>query len=151
MEIGVEVSPFVRYLASDFNTDLDLAVMVKALVTDAIKNPRGVSRICLHRDEEAEVQAMLIGMAPNLNFPAHKHLTKSEIIFVLYGKTKIHIDGGAGPIKSDWANSGAMVRIDAGRWHSLEAGQNGVVILELRAGPFNRTDTVFIESAGSDG
>lgn len=139
-------TPFVMSMRSDLD-ELNSLEVAQFLVLEAMKNPRQIARLCLHRSAKDTVQMMMIGLAPNAVFPVHKHLVKSEFLMHLWGSGEIWVKEDtdfSSPVTHNFVGN-AICPIPAGKWHAVKAGRKRLALIEITSGPFDPEDTIFFE------
>jgi cupin fold WbuC family metalloprotein len=106
-----------------------------------------VSRICLHEPGSAGPQVMFIRLAPNITYPPHLHLVETEWYVLLDGEMFVTsiADGESDERRHHMSRSSGFVSIaiDPNVTHTVESGPVGATFLEVRQGPFVRSNTVF--------
>ena len=134
------------------NVELD-AYTVTELISLAEGTARGRVRLCAHRDNDEHIHEMFIVHPQEAYIPPHKHLDKSESLFVLSGATDYFIFGDDGRIErkismGDYQSGKCFFfRLQEPLFHSMIIRSKTLIFLEITKGPFRREDTVFAEWA----
>jgi len=97
---------------------------------------------------------MLIRLSPGQTYPAHLHEDVDEFYLVLSGSMRIqsHDIGGTNMQDvllcddRDLAGGTMGLLMPRNTWHATTAGDNGVVFLEVRPGPFVKGNTRYCDS-----
>lgn len=142
-----------------FNTKNTIAINqsdIIELTQRAADTPQGHYRFCLHHDNEALIQEMVIAITNRALFPPHKHpLGKSESIHIISGELATFIfneDGNVIDIirLSCSINNAKLQRIEGNTWHLPICLSETVVYHETLVGPYNKSNDVFIPSWAAD-
>ena len=129
------------------NVGLDSDV-IDQLCSMAAKTSRGRVRLCVHRDSSEEQQEMLIVHPRHAYVPPHKHLGKSESIFILRGSTDYFLFDDVGNIAEkielgdQYSKKCFFFRLSEPTYHSMLIRSGVVVFLEITQGPFDPSDNV---------
>lgn len=85
-------------------------------------------------------QRMLNALEPGTIVPVHRHTKSSETVVMLRGKGVQYIYNDAGEVIDsvllEAGSSCAMMSIEVGAWHRLEALESGTVIFEAKDGKY---------------
>jgi len=109
---------------------------------------RGRIRLCVHLDNEESVHEMFIVHPRGAYVPPHKHLGKTESIFIISGECDYFIFDESGVIQervklSDYRSGRPFFyRQQEDTYHSLFIHSPELIFLEITKGPFRREDTV---------
>lgn len=129
------------------NVELD-AYTVTELISLAEGTARGRVRLCAHRDNDEHIHEMFIVHPEGAYIPPHKHLDKSESLFVLSGATDYFIFGDDGRIErkismGDYQSGKCFFfRLQEPLFHSMVIRSKTLTFLEITKGPFRSQDTV---------
>ena len=122
---------------------------INYLIEMAKKSEFKKSRLCIHENSNQPVHEMFIVHPYNMYVRPHKHINKSESMFVLSGDADYIIFDDKGKISEriplgDF-NSGKQfyVNIKTSLYHSITINSEWLVFLEITKGPFSPDDTVF--------
>lgn len=134
------------------------AVDLAFLKAEAFKNPRKRIRICTHQSTDDKVHEMFIVHAKDAYVRPHKHIHKSESLYLMEGEVDvIFFDDQGNIIKRIEMGSPASgklfyYRLTDPLYHTLCIKTGLICFYEVTEGPFNRADTVFPSWApdGSD-
>lgn len=115
----------------------------------AAKNIRKRARICLHKNVQDELHEMLIAHMEDAYIRPHRHLGKSESLYVIEGSADAVMFDEKGGISEvirlgDYDSGKKFYyRISTPAYHTLIIGSKYFIFHEVTGGPFNRADTVF--------
>ncbi|KZN47189.1 WbuC family cupin fold metalloprotein [Pseudoalteromonas luteoviolacea] len=130
---------------------------IETLIAKAKKSEHGHYRLCLHQDNAAHIQEMIIVVLAEARFPPHKHpVGKSESIHLINGSlaTFIFDDNGAvQQVIKLGKGQDLMQRIEGGIWHLPICMSDYVVYHETLVGPYNKEADVILpkwSSANTD-
>lgn len=111
--------------------------------------PGSINRVCLHEPGSSGPQVMFIRLASNTVYPSHLHLVETEWYVLLEGDLFITLSGSHSDKlqRLHMSRSGdyMSLSIDPNVAHAVESGPDGAIFLEVREGPFVRSNTVFCE------
>lgn len=119
------------------------------LIARAATLPRRRSRLCLHKDPQAQVHDMLIVHHRSCYVRPHRHFSRSETLSVLRGTaTAITFDevGAVGQlVLLGPAGSGciSLYRMPPQLFHGLVVDSEWLVFLETTAGPYDAQGSEF--------
>ena len=123
------------------------------LKTSAIESPLGRSRVCVHVDDAATVQEMILALRQDVLFRPHRHLTKTESLHMVEGALDVVVfDEGGTPIRGiQLAAIGSgrpfYYRLNEALYHAILPRTPLVVFHETTAGPFSKNDAQFADWA----
>ena len=132
---------------------LDWLSLLKAA---AIESPLGRCRVCLHVDDAAAVQEMILALREDVLFRPHRHLNKTESFHMIEGALDIIVfDEGGRPIRAvQLAATGGekpfYYRLNEGLYHAILPRAPLVVFHETTTGPFSKDDADFADWAPQD-
>jgi cupin fold WbuC family metalloprotein len=121
-----------------------LAVLRRA----AAQSPLRRARVCMHQDDDAVVQEMLIVLLRGVYIRPHKHPKKPESFHLVHGQVGVAFYDDVGRIvkritlESSSERLPFYYRIDDAVFHSHVVLTDEVVFHECTAGPFRREHTV---------
>lgn len=105
-------------------------------------------RLCAHQSEQEAVHEMFIVHPRRAYVPPHKHLNKSESIFILSGECDYVMFDENGDIRERiemggyYSGKPFFFRQQNSDYHSLLIHSPEIIFLEITKGPFHRKDTV---------
>ncbi|MDK1285613.1 WbuC family cupin fold metalloprotein [Pseudoalteromonas umbrosa] len=114
----------------------------------AIESEQGHYRFCLHHDNSAPIQEMVIALTKHAIFPPHKHpLGKSESIHIISGELATFIFDNTGKVtqvirQSCSGNQAKLQRIEGNTWHLPICISETVVYHETLVGPYDKASDV---------
>jgi cupin fold WbuC family metalloprotein len=123
------------------------------LKTCAVESPLGRCRVCVHVDDAAMVQEMILAMRQDVLFRPHRHPGKTESFHMIEGALDIVVfDEGGSPIRAvQLAASGSgkpfYYRLNEALYHAILPRTPLVVFHETTTGPFSKDDAQFAEWA----
>ena len=129
------------------NVELD-ARTVTDLISLAEGTSRGRVRLCAHRDNDEHIHEMFIVHPQGAYIPPHKHLGKSESLFVLSGATDYFIFSDNGcidrkiPMGDYQSGKCFFFRLQEPLFHSMFIRSKTLIFLEITKGPFYSQDTI---------
>ena len=112
------------------------------------------SRYCYHQSPDSELHVMLIGMPEDKEYPAHRHNDSDESITITQGDLYISLHDVDGSLLNTYHLSpGANISllIKKQQWHSVKSGENGASFLEVKRGPFDKSQMEYYPSQGGTG
>jgi cupin fold WbuC family metalloprotein len=118
------------------------------LVRAAEQSPLRRARVCMHVDEDAAVQEMLIVLMRGVYIQPHKHLERPESFHVIRGSVGVAFYDDAGTTTRRVTLSAASerlpyyYRLEEAVFHSQVVLTDYVVFHECTCGPFRRTNTI---------
>jgi cupin fold WbuC family metalloprotein len=123
------------------------------LKTSANNSPLGRSRVCVHVDDAATVQEMILAMRQDVLFRPHRHVAKTESFHMVEGALDIVIfDERGTPIRA--INLAAVgggkpfyYRLNESLFHAILPRTPMVVFHETTTGPFAKNDAIFADWA----
>jgi cupin fold WbuC family metalloprotein len=119
----------------------------------AIESPLGRCRVCVHIDDAATVQEMVLAIRQDVLFRPHRHLEKTESFHMIEGALDVVVFDEAGtPIRAvQLAAIGGgkpfYYRLNEALYHAILPRTPVVVFHETTAGPFLGNDTQFADWA----
>jgi cupin fold WbuC family metalloprotein len=126
------------------------------LKSSAIVSPLGRSRVCVHVDDAATVQEMILAMRQDVLFRPHRHLKKTESFHIIEGALDVVIfDDDGRPIRGiHLAAIGSgkpfYYRLNEPLYHAILPRTPLIVFHETTTGPFIQGDAQFAEWAPED-
>lgn len=85
-------------------------------------------------------QRMLNALEPGTAIPIHRHTKSTEVVVMLRGRgIQYYYDDAGNVTGSTLLEAGgpcAMMSVELGQWHRLEALEPGTVIFESKDGPY---------------
>lgn len=114
--------------------------LLDSVSAQAAESPRLRMNYDMRNSAEDGSQRMLNAIEPGTELPIHRHLTTSEVCFVLRGKAEeIFYDEFGNETERvlmipDSDCSGVV--IEAGRWHKIVSLEPGTVIFEAKDGVY---------------
>jgi len=96
-------------------------------------------RLCLHRSSDSPLHMMLIEIQPNTIFARHQHCHSDEAVFLLEGSLNYELDNGTVHMLSE--SSSRSIILPMNSFHSVKAGPNGALYLELINSPFTKSQS----------
>lgn len=130
---------------------------IEFLKEKAEHNERKRVRLCSHKDVKDVLHEMLIIHMQDTYVRPHKHLNKSESLYVIEGEAYAVIFDEAGNIvevirMGDYRSGHRFYyRISEPTYHTLLITTEFFVFHETTSGPFNKSDTVFAPWAPEEG
>jgi cupin fold WbuC family metalloprotein len=123
------------------------------LKTSAINSPLGRSRVCVHVDDTAKVQEMILAMRQDVLFRPHRHVDKTESFHMIEGALDIVLfDEQGTPFRA--INLAAVgggkpfyYRMNESLFHAILPRTPMVVFHETTTGPFVKDDAIFADWA----
>ena len=108
------------------------------LTEQAKTSPRLRMNLDLRNSPEDQSQRMLNAVEPGTVMPIHRHKTSSETVVCVRGHFQENLYDDAGNLVEtiDMAPGGAIVNVEAGRWHSLQSMESGTVLFEAKDGAY---------------
>jgi cupin fold WbuC family metalloprotein len=125
--------------------------MMQRLEAMAKADPDGRARICLHPDDDAPVQQMIIAFTRQSELRPHRHHDKHESYTVLAGELDLVLyDDDGNEVQrlhlcAHHPDKPRMVQLRGSCFHTVVPRSEIVVILEVTNGPFDRAKTEFAE------
>jgi cupin fold WbuC family metalloprotein len=122
----------------------------------ALDSPLGRSRVCVHVDDAATVQEMILAMRQDVLFRPHRHLKKTESFHMIEGALDIvvfDLDGTpTRAIQLSTIGSGKpfYYRLNESLFHAVLPRTPLVVFHETTTGPFAKNDAQFTDWAPQD-
>jgi len=121
------------------------------LLQAAESTSRKRMRLCSHRNTNESVHEMFIVHPRGAYVRPHKHIGKSESMFIIDGEVDYVIFDDAGKIKEvikmgDYQSEKPFYHtMRTEQFHTLLIRSEHLVFLEITKGPFCRTDTIFAD------
>ena len=108
------------------------------LTEQAKASPRLRMNLDLRNSPEDQSQRMLNAVEPGTVMPIHRHKTSSETVVCVRGLFQENLYDDAGNLVEtiDMVPGGAIVNVEAGRWHSLQSLESGTVLFEAKDGAY---------------
>ena len=122
---------------------------IDVLKQKALANTHKRIRLCAHTNVNDPLHEMLIIHVKDTYVPPHKHLHKSESLYVIEGCVDVVILDDQGKVQEvvpmgDYASGRIFYyRMETSLYHTLLIKSEFLVFHEVTKGPFNRSDTVF--------
>ena len=105
---------------------------------DALKllefSSTNTKRLCLHKDNDSNLQVMIIQMKPKTNFKLHSHEKSDEVAIILEGLITYKFETGANITLAKGAQS--TIIIGKNEKHSVHSGPEGALFIEIIRGPW---------------
>jgi len=126
------------------------------LKASALESPLGRSRVCVHVDDAATVQEMILAMRQDVLFRPHRHLNKTESFHMIEGDLDIVLfDEGGRPIRvirlaAIGSGKTFYYRLNKALYHAILPRTSLIVFHETTAGPFLKNDAEFADWAPKD-
>ena len=126
---------------------------ILTLLSKAKKNSSNKARICMHKNLNEKIHDMFIVHLKDCYVRPHKHLNKSESMFVIEGEADAIIFDDTGKIlqKIELGNYASgkdfCYRINQNIFHMLLIKSEFFIFHENTEGPFNNTETIFAKWA----
>jgi cupin fold WbuC family metalloprotein len=111
-------------------------------------------RFCFHEGIDSELHVMLVSIPPNISYPSHRHNDTDEWYLVLHGELMISIFESSCCVGEqilvramstesiDDVTMGFLLK--KGTWHMTTATDKGAIFLEVRRGPFDKSNTEYL-------
>ena len=122
----------------------------------AMESPLGRSRVCVHIDDAATVQEMILALRQDVLFRPHRHLKKTESFHMIEGALDIVVfDENGTPIRAIslaafGGNEAFYYRLNESLFHAILPRTPMVVFHETTTGPFSKNDARFAPWAPQD-
>lgn len=119
----------------------------------AMASPLGRSRVCVHIDDAAAVQEMILAVRQDVLFRPHRHLDRTESFHMIEGALDIVVfDEEGEPIRgvrlaAIGHDRSFYYRLNAARYHAILPRTPIVVFHETTTGPFSKDGTQFADWA----
>lgn len=109
------------------------------LTAQAKASPRLRMNLDLRNSPEDGSQRMLNAIEPGTEMPIHRHHGSSESVICIRGHFEEYFYDEDGQLAEtiDMVPGGAIVNVEAGRWHSLKCLESGTVLFEAKDGPYH--------------
>jgi cupin fold WbuC family metalloprotein len=123
------------------------------LKTSAVESPLGRCRVCVHIDDGAMVQEMILALRQDVLFRPHRHPNRTESFHMIEGALDIVVfNEGGTPVRAvQLAAIGGgkpfYYRLNEALYHAILPRTPLVVFHETTTGPFSRGDTQFADWA----
>lgn len=127
---------------------------VERLSAMAAASPKRRARICVHKDEGAGVQEMIILMNRSSYVCPHRHANKCESFHLVKGSADIVVFGDDDVIEKVIPFScehAFFYRLDTNRYHTIVVRSDFIVFHEVTNGPFIRNETEYAPFAPREG
>lgn len=113
-------------------------VELDELTTKAKSSPRLRMNLDLRNSPEDRSQRMLNAVEPGTLIPVHRHHGTSETVVCIRGHFEEYFYDGDGRLTEtvDMVPGGAVLNVEAGRWHNLRSLESGTVLLEMKDGQY---------------
>lgn len=115
------------------------------------------ARICLHRSQNAAIHEMLIVLSKDTYVRPHRHVAKSESIFVVEGQARLLLFDTEGrisanePLSTTKPDAIICHRMDDKQYHTILVEDEFFVFKEVTTGPFRLEDTEYAPWAPQEG
>ena len=108
------------------------------LTARAKASPRLRMNLDLRNSDSDGSQRMLNAIEPGTVMPIHRHLGSSETVVCVRGHFEEYLYDDEGNVVEtiDMVPGGAVVNVEAGRWHSLRSLESGTVLFEAKDGAY---------------
>lgn len=110
------------------------------LTEEAKKSPRLRMNFDLRTSAADNSQRMLNALEPGTVLPIHRHTKSTEVVVMLRGKGIQYIYNDEGEVIDqillEAGSDCAMMSVEVGVWHRLEALESGTVIFEAKDGAY---------------
>jgi cupin fold WbuC family metalloprotein len=135
-----------------FHTDDIFTVsehMMIELKREAKKDPKGVVRICLHRNKSDVVQEMIIAMRNGSYIRPHKHINRTESFHIIEGNITLLFFDNDGNVnrKIDMSSKESkkpfIYRLSSNIFHMVIIQSKLAIIHEVVTGPFGESNSEF--------
>ncbi len=119
------------------------------LKAEAFKNPRKRIRLCTHQSTDDNVHEMFIVHVKDAYVRPHKHINKSESLYLIEGEVDVIFFNDHGEIikkvemGSPISGKFFYYRLADPFFHTFCIKTDLICFYEVTEGPFNRVDTVF--------
>jgi cupin fold WbuC family metalloprotein len=123
------------------------------LKASAIESPLGRCRVCVHVDDAAMVQEMILAMRQDVLFRPHRHPKKTESFHMIEGALDIVVfDERGTPVRAiqlaaDDGTRPFYYRLNEALYHAILPRTPLVVFHETTTGPFSKSDAEFADWA----
>jgi cupin fold WbuC family metalloprotein len=121
--------------------------LLKSLIEIARENLNNKARFCLHPNPSDLLQITYLAFVNPYLDRIHKHPDKIEVIVPIRGQAIHNTYDSSGKVirnlKLDSSNPVAL-STTPGSWHGIEILSENFVMLEIGAGPFLPTSTIFM-------
>lgn len=109
------------------------------LTAQAKASPRLRMNLDLRNSPEDGSQRTLNAIEPGTEMPIHRHHGSSESVICIRGHFEEYFYDEDGQLAEtiDMVPGGAIVNVEAGRWHSLKCPESGTVLFEAKDGPYH--------------
>jgi len=91
-------------------------------------------RLCLHEDNNSDLQMMIIDIMPNSHYGMHSHQDSDEIAILKKGELQYIFEDGSSKYLD--MNGQQSIIIPKGLKHSVRSGKRGAQYIEIIKGPF---------------
>ena len=135
-----------------YSEDTFVKVSVKDLVylkKEAMKNPRQRIRLCTHQDVGDKIHEMFIVHNRDAYVRPHKHLSKTESLYLIEGEVDVIFFDDDGHIirKVEMGELASgkefYYRLCEPLYHTLQIKSDVICFFEVTSGPFDPKATVF--------
>lgn len=108
------------------------------LTAQAKASPRLRMNLDLRNSPEDGSQRMLNAIEPGTLMPIHRHHGSSETVVCIRGHFVEYLYDENGQLVEtiDMVPGGAIVNVEAGRWHSIRSLESGTVLFEAKNGAY---------------
>jgi cupin fold WbuC family metalloprotein len=143
-----------------FHSDKDVVAVdenwLRFLKQRAFESPLRRSRLCLHRKAEDSVHEMIIVMCKDVLFRPHRHLVKTESLYIIEGVLDVILFNYAG-IPEETIQMGPIgsglnfcYRLSVPQFHTVLPHSDFVVMYETTMGPYVEGDAEFAPWSPTD-
>ena len=118
-------------------------VVDKKILDELTNQAKATSRLRMNLDlrnsEEDSSQRMLNAIEPGTVMPIHRHKETSETVVCIRGHFEEYLYNEKGQLAEtiDMVPGGAIVNVEAGRWHSLRSIEEGTILFEAKNGAYH--------------
>jgi len=117
------------------------------LIKVARSSPNNKARLCLHPSPDEISQVTFLAFCLPYKDKIHKHPHHTEIIIPILGQASYAAYNQAGlKVESKILNGDNLLAISTPKetWHAVEVLSDSFVMVEIGAGPFTSSSTVYI-------
>ena len=114
----------------------------------ALSHPQKCARLCLHSDNQASIQQMLLVIHKDCRFHPHKHPhKKSESIHIIEGRVGFSFFNDCGEVIERHVmqpNDVFIIRLEGDTWHLPIVISEWAVFHEIYTGPYDKSKDVIV-------
>jgi cupin fold WbuC family metalloprotein len=118
--------------------------VIQELRDRAVSSDLKRSRICIHEADHSPSHQMLVFLLNESAVKPHYHTHYWESYLVLRGELKLCVQSTAEKC-IQFMSEGAFIKIDPFEVHQMSSNTPYCVYLETTAGPFNRSNTIWLD------